>query len=133
MQDFIHTAEPVIDTAHQSSVSAPQFDFGKYVCVFVGDPRVCTPYACFASKGQADNWNEEIGLKHPMMTIDEWKAQYAKQKEAEESAECSLLLLSVNGTPVGWTADEKWAIEWMFQLKGRGYRGIKEIVPAPNE
>lgn len=76
MEDFIHTAPTVVDTAHQSSVSATRFDFGKYVCVFLGGPKACTPYACFATKGQADNWNEEIGGKYPLLTIDEWKAQY---------------------------------------------------------
>lgn len=58
--------------------------FGGYICVFMGDPKVCTPYCCFASKSQADNWNEEIGSRWPMLTIDEWYAQW-KPKEKPDA------------------------------------------------
>lgn len=58
----------------------PKFQrlFSGYHCVFVGDPKKCTPYACFATRVQAENLNKVIIGVCPIMTVEEWEKQYSQ-------------------------------------------------------
>ena len=42
------------------------------------------------------------------------------------------VLFSPGGAAVGWTADERWAIGWEYQLRGRWTKRVEEIIPDSN-
>jgi len=56
-----------------------------YYCVFVGNPKVSTPYGLFASKTQAEIFQASAtsGI-FPIMEFTEWWEKYGEREEWQE-------------------------------------------------
>ena len=59
----------------KAQIVHPQIDLEDYFCTFVGDPRVSTPYALFASEGQAKIFQQMVGPKYidRIILLKDWR------------------------------------------------------------